>query len=305
MHQHCTQYTAVMVALVVACSTGQSSKKGTNTNKSGSTLGASNSVGQPAVGTGGASNVIGSQSANQVSGNPPAVLVSWCSEISGTKLVKIQDHATQVANLCGTANAPTQLFSDLIAKAYTGTGRPNITGLGQIVSKDGQVSWSYASSLKLPISAKSHFDLVGPRQGDKKIAEQGLVADGAQNVTVSSTPIISNPDKGWSRGWDMTQDWSRNVVILQVVTSYSYQVNHFDFGRGLYLYAQTFKEGTSTVRNNELISALFELNGGTYLTVVGDVAIDDLGFPAQAATGLMSDVEKNLLKVYEQSKIAK
>lgn len=295
-------YDAVIVAIALGCSTGQTSKKGNNANKYGSSQSAISSSTSSTIGPGGSSNVTGTTPTIQPSADPPASLKRWCEEVSGTNIIKIPGHSSQFRNLCTDSNTPTQLFTDLIAKAYTGTGRINITPLGQIAEKNGQVSWSYASALKIPISAKLHFDKVGPKQGDKKVQEQGLIADGALNVAVSSAPITSSLDKGWIRGWDMTQDWSKTILILSVVTSYSYEVNHFDLGSGSYLYTQTFGSGTSTVRNNELISALFELNGSTYLTVVGDVAVDDLGFPAQAATGLMTNVEKNLLTVYEQSK---
>jgi hypothetical protein len=107
------------------------------------------------------------------------------------------------------------------------------------------------------------------------------------------------------RGWDMSQDWTKTIFILSVRTTYEYQVNHYDLQNGLYMYVQSFERGTSTVRNNELLSALFELNGSAYLAVIGDVTVDDQGFPSQAANGLLTTVERSLMQVYEQSKLSR
>jgi len=308
LRRHPNPFIAVaLCAISFACSTTPSSKKGNNASKQAATFGpVTTNNGGGSAATGGNSNVTGSTPAStQPASESPKSLGLWCAAAATTEIVKVGSHARQLANLCAEQNIPTKIFADLVAKAYTGTGKPNITNLGGLEFKNGQVSWAYGSAIKLPLDAKSHFEKAAPKQGDRVVQEQLLVADGAQNVSVSSTPIAVSQDKGWVRGWDMSQDWTKTIFILSVRTTYDYQVNHYDLQNGLYMYVQSFERGTSTVRNNELLSALFELNGSAYLAVIGDVTVDDQGFPSQAANGLLTTVERSLMQVYEQSKLSR
>jgi len=297
---------AAVWALASACSGPQSSEKGTNASKQGASFSPQTPKGGGIAPKGGTfDGTATNPPATQPAARPPEQMSQWCAAVVTTEIAKKPSHMRQLANLCTTQNVPTKVFASLVAQAYAGTGKPSITSITDIVAKNGQVSWSYGSAIKLPVDAKTHFEKAAPNQGDEALQEQSLIADGAQTVAVTSTPIASSQDKSWVRGWTMAQDWSKSIFILTIRTTYDYLVNHYNLQNNLYLYAQTFGSGKSTVRNNELVSALLELNGSAYLVAIGEITVDDQGFPSQAAESVVTTVERNIKQVYEQSKVAK
>lgn len=185
----------VLWALLSACSSPQSSEKGTNASKQGATFGPQTPNGSGTGPSGGSSNGTAAMPpAAQPAAKPPEPMSRWCAAVATTEIAKKPNHARQLANLCTTQNVPTKVFASLVTQAYAGIGKPSTTSLASVAPKTGQVSWAYGSAIKLPVDAKTHFDKAAPNQGDEALQEQSLIADGAQNVSVTSTPIASSED---------------------------------------------------------------------------------------------------------------
>ena len=306
----CTKLISAVVMLLAlqtpACSSVQNSGKGTNAGK-GRPQGANSEGGLPTSSPrGGASNGSGG-SGDQPEATAvvqPAGLGLWCKAVAGSASARRPEHSTQFGYLCTPGGQPTEVFGKLIAGSFTGTGEPAITGLNapQPIPDNGQVSWSYGSGIKLQIPADKHFKVVAPRQGDAEIHKGLLIADGATDVVVTSNALQSNGEKGWVRGWDMTQDWVRVFAgIFQIRTAYSYRVDHYDFGQGNYLYASTMTKSVALIKNYQLLNALLTVDGVAYLVVIGDTAVADQGSPDLVASNLMDTVRKAIKQVYKQS----
>ena len=291
---------------VWGCSTSQQSKgSGTNANKSSKINSmpqdSSNaSSAQPSV-----TNNVLPGAASPAGPVAPAddatseTLNSWCAAAAKASIVKQQAHGEQFSQLCNASGAATQRFSDLLKQPYSGSGTPPVTSITPIDSNPPTVSWFFGSAIKLPISSEKQFNVVGPKQGDPANERALMTSSGVTPISVDTKPVASNGDQGWVRGWNVAIDSSQFVVIRTIRTTYSYRVDHYDFGSGLYMYVYTFLSGANTIKDYRLLSAGFDLSGTGHLVTIGNVAIDDQGIPVLAQNGLIQTVQKSLQQIYQ------
>ena len=235
----------------------------------------------------------------QVDGPGADQLNAWCAAAAKASIVKQQAHGEQFNQLCTVSGTATQRFSDLLKQPYSGSGTPQVASITPIDSNPPTVSWFFGSAIKLPISSDKQFNVVGPKQGDPANERALMSASGVTPISVDTKPVASNGDQGWVRGWNVAIDSSQFVVIRTIQTTYSYRVDHYDFGNGLYMYVYTFLSGTNTIKDYRLLSAGFDLSGIGHLVTIGNVAIDDQGIPVLAQNGLIQTVQKSLQQIYQ------
>ena len=288
------------------CSTAPQSKgSGNNANKS-SKIGtapqdSSNASGAQPSGTKNFAPVVASPNGpvTPVDGAIAERLNSWCAAAAKASIVKQEAHGEQFSQLCTASGAATQRFSDLLKQPYSGSGTPQVTSITPIDSSPPTVSWFFGSAIKLPISSEKQFNVVGPKQGDPANERALMASSGVTPISIDTKPVASNGDQGWVRGWNVAIDSSQFVVIRTIQTTYSYRVDHYDLGSGLYMYVYTFLSGTNTIKDYRLLSAGFDLSGTGHLVTIGNVAIDDQGIPVLAQNGLVQTVQKSLQQIYQ------
>src|SRR5690606_8954117 len=137
-------------------------------------------------------------------------------------------------------------------------------------------------------SMKTHFDVVGPRNGDKASQEQLIVSQGATG-TVDILQQFTNEGQFHVRGWKLNTRTEKKVSVTTVVVDTTARVDQFMLEDGkAYLYSSHFVEEGKGIFETDMLSAGIEVNGAAYLINVTHVVADNKGFSQVA----VSEVKK-------------
>ncbi len=229
-------------------------------------------------------------------------LATWCGTASSVRSVT-QPLAEHFKQIC-TSTAPTEfLVNVLIPNAYTGAGEPQLRLIGDVGTGNGTVSAFFAIAIKLPVSAATHFERVGPRDGSVDTEKGKIQSQGSQPTnSVSVTPVSSNGDPSWVRGWMIDSSSTAKVNFATTIkTSFKYQLDHYKIGNAGFLYTSLLQNSVETVKNYQILNAMFDYNNSGYQILVAKISADDKG-QASKVTDAVKNIAANLVKfIHQQS----
>ena len=207
----------------------------------------------------------------------------WCAAAGQTAIVKSAGMAKAFGLLCVGGKATELLATTLVKTAYSGTGSPALQMINPIAAAGGTVTALFGVGIKLPINSKAEWDAaIG--QGSAENAIQLIKNVGDTPGKVTATPVASNADKGWVRGWTMQNASSKKVAIVTIKTDYITQIDQYNFGNGYYMYTSQIKKSIETMKDYQLLTASFDIGGVGYLLTISQIAADDHGFSDIAKT---------------------
>ena len=218
----------------------------------------------------------------------------WCAAAGQTTIVKTPGMAKAFGLLCVGDKATDLLATTLVKTAYAGTGSPALQMINPIAAAGGTVTALFGVGIKLPITSKAEWDLA-PGQGSVANAIQLIKNQGDTPGKVTATPVASNPDKGWARGWTVQNASSKQVAIVTIKTDYITQVDQYNFGNGYYMYTSQIKKSIDTMKDYQLLTASFDIGGVAYLLSISQIAADDHGF-ADIAKTTVTDIATATIK---------
>ena len=232
-------------------------------------------------------------------------LNTWCTSAASIQVASSQ-LAEQFKTIC-TSNAPTDyLVNTLIPNAFTGTGDPQLNLIGDIATSGGTVSAFFAVAIKMPKTAASHFEQVGPRDGTVDTEKGKITAQGStptKDVAVSQAS--SNGDPSWLRGWTVnsasTADVGNGFPKITVKTAYTYRIDHFKVGTAGYLYTSVLQSSKETVKNYQILDAVFDYQNSGYQIIVAKISADDKGQAAKVSDAVRNIASKLVKYLYDQS----
>ena len=236
---------------------------------------------------------------------PTATTASgWCAAAGATSVVKTTGMVKPFAQLCANGQATTFLADTLVKTAYAGTGSPALQMINPIADPSGTVTAFFGVGIKLPLTSKDEF--AGGALGQGKVANaiQLVKNQGDTPGAITSVPEASNPDKGWVRGWTIENISSKAVAIVTIKTDYVTQVDQYDLGGGYYMYTSQLKKSVETMKDYQLLTAGFDINGVGYLLTVVQIAAEDHGF-ATIAIQTVSDIANATIKFMYTTATAK
>ena len=232
----------------------------------------------------------------------PSPTTSWCKAAAGTNVAS-QSLSSLLGTLCSSGLGTAFLVNELIPKAYTGAGDVQPLEVQPVSAANKTISAFYAIAIKMPIGVKDHYTRVAPSDGDQATEIAKIKAEGPTPGTVRITPVDSNSDTGWTRGWVIDAPSSvKSMITIQ--TGYAYQQDHYQLGTGLYLYASSFKQpspSSSAVKNYQVLTAAFDLDGAGYQVIVARISADDKGQPAKITEQVKATAAKFFKFQYDQS----
>ena len=305
----------LVLASVSACSTAPTS--GTPNAGVGKQSAAANDGGTTGTGTGpaldpagaaantGGTAAAGKVGATQTKVDPKAAATvtvgdnatsasGWCAAAGQTAIVKSPGMAKAFGLLCVGGKATELLATTLVKTAYSGTGSPALQMINPIAAAGGTVTALFGVGIKLPINSKAEWDAaIG--QGSAENAIQLIKNVGDTPGKVTATPVASNADKGWVRGWTMQNASSKKVAIVTIKTDYITQIDQYNFGNGYYMYTSQIKKSIETMKDYQLLTASFDIGGVGYLLTVSQIAADDHGF-ADIAKTTVTDIATATIK---------
>ena len=233
----------------------------------------------------------------------PSPTTAWCKAAAGTNVAS-QSLSSLFGTLCSSGLGTAFLVNELIPKAYTGSGEVQPVEVQPVTAANKTISAFYAIAIKMPIRVKDHHTRVAPSDGDQATETAKIRAEGPTPGTVKITAVASNSDTGWKRGWVIDAPSSVKSGLVTIQTGYTYQQDHFELGTGLYLYSSTFKQpspSSSAVKNYQVLTAAFDLDGQGYQVIVARISADDKGQPAKITEQVKATAAKFFKFQYDQS----
>jgi hypothetical protein len=310
----------LLLATTWGCSTAPTPAGNTNASKQGganatgtdSTGAGSGTPGAPAAtpGTPAAAGAATTTPVDQKTATAPATGATatnasgWCAAAAATSIVKTPGMAKPFAQLCANGQATTFLADTLVKTAYAGTGAPALQMINPISDPSGTVTAFFGVGIKLPLTSKVEFGAGALGQGSVANAIQLVKNQGDTPGAITSVPVASNPDKGWVRGWTIENISTKAVAIVNIKTDYITQVDQYDLGGGYYMYTSQLKKSIETMKDYQLLTASFDINGVGYLLTVAQIAADDHGF-SSIAIQAVSDIATATIKFMYTTATAK
>jgi len=228
----------------------------------------------------------------------------WCAAAAATSIVKTTGMVKPFAQLCANGQATTFLADTLVKTAYAGTGAPALQMINPISDPSGVVTAFFGVGIKLPLTSKAEFAGGALGQGSVANATQLIKNQGDTPGAITSVPLASNPDKGWVRGWTIENISSKAVAIVTIKTDYVTQVDQYDLGGGYYMYTSQLKKSVETMKDYQLLTAAFDINGVGYLLTIVQIAAEDHGF-SSIAIQTVSDIANATVKFMYTTATAK
>lgn len=229
----------------------------------------------------------------------------WCTAAAQTSVVKAQGMAKLFAQLCNSGKATTLLTETLVNNAYSGTGSPYMHMIDPIGDSAGTVTAFFGDGMSLPFTSKTEFDTGALSQGSVANAIQLVKNQGDTPGPITSVPLVSNPDKGWVRGWTIETISTKSILfIFNIKTDYVSQIDQYDLGGGYYMYTAQLKKSVETMKEYQLLTAGFDIDGVGYLLTVALITVDDHGQPS-IATRTVKDMAETTIKFMYTTATAK
>ena len=223
----------------------------------------------------------------------------WCTAAAQTSVVKADGMAKLFAQLCNSGKA-TKLFTDtLVQNAYSGTGSPYMHMINPMDDSAGTVTAFFGDGMSLPFTSKVEFDTAALNQGSVANAIQLVKDQGDTPGPITSMPLASNPDKGWVRGWTIETISTKSILfIFNIRTDYVSQIDQYDLGGGYYMYTAQIQKSVETMKDYQLLTAGFDIDGVGYLLTVALITVDDHGQPSIATRTVKDMAERTIQFMY-------
>ena len=232
----------------------------------------------------------------------PSPTTAWCQAAAGTDVAS-QSLSSLFGTLCSSGLGTAFLVNELIPNAYSGSGEVQPVEVQPVTAANKTITAFYAIAIKMPIAVTDHYTRVAPSDGDQATEIAKITAEGPKPGAVTITPVASSSDAGWKRGWLIDAPSSvKSTITIQ--TGYAYQQDHYQLGTGLYLYASSFKQpspASSAVKNYQVLTAAFDLDGAGYQVIVAKISADDKGQPQKITEQVKATASKFFKFQYDQS----
>ena len=300
---------AAMAVLLVGCSANLGSSR--KNNKSSSLDPAASSSFRPSgqtVNTPGAENSpVGSPTTPPGSeAELPTALTqgmfSWCLAAAKTKIVQAAKIAPLFDELCQNGT-PTAFFVALVSSPYQGSGTLQVQYINPPTDSNGHVTSLFGVAEKGTLTSEAAFQKNALTQGDQAQITKSIAAGGSTPVSVTVTPVNSNSDQGWVRGWQIHAVSTDQIIpgILEITSDYTHSDDQYDLGsKSFMLVSQTVQAASnSVIKDLNTLSAAFNGDGGGYLVTLGNVDAADEGVPSVAISTVKSSIVKRLTYVYQ------
>ncbi len=229
---------------------------------------------------------------------------SWCEQAGATKTGG-QDLRELLATICKDGSPTQFMLTTLVPNAYQGSGEPQLFAVKPIDNSNRQVTAFFAVAVKMPITADEHFQRIAPADGNVntekgKIESQG----GTPGSDIKVTPVPSNSDLNWVRGWTIDSSSTtktKGFPSVNIKIRYTYELDHFQFENAGYMYTSNTKNAVETVKSYQVLNAVLDIDNSGYQIVIAKLAADDKGQAAKVRDAVKA-LATNLVKfTYLQS----
>jgi hypothetical protein len=234
----------------------------------------------------------GSNAPKDTTGGTPeatSALDLWCERAAEIDPVK-GALASMYGDLCADGKATKLLKATLVESAYDGTNSVHIEKLAAYASdlKAKTTKGYLGVGIKLPGTAKQHFDEVGPKGGDVPSLLKLATAQGAQG----EAEVLDTYDadgKYQVRGWKIHSRNTKNLIVIQVVTDTVSRTDQFQLEDGkAYAFTQQTLEAREGIKGFDQLTASVQIGDAAYLLTLARMEVGNFGLPAAAE----SEIEK-------------
>lgn len=229
----------------------------------------------------------------------------WCKKAGETDVVQ-KTLAEYFGKLCDGDTAKSLFSSTLVKAAYGGSGTPKIKSLADISSDpDKKETTAYFGvGIKLPISAKDHFDKVGPKAGDDAAAKRLATASKATSTLFEIKDTFKNDSKYEVRGWRIHSVNTQTTGGVAIETETVARSDQFELDPGkLYMYTQVTEEGIKTVKEFNMITAGIQIGDSGYLITVAHLVVDNHGLAAVAESKIVETANSLIKSMYKAAEL--
>lgn len=287
-----TSVIALAVVALIAAGCGKTEQKG---GSEGSKNGGSTGGDDPSPGNGTA-NPAKTPNGNAKATANTGVFAAWCAKAAETKAVKEQ-MGDVFGKLCN-GGQPTEAFTKtLIAAAYNGSGEPQLLDRKlKTVGKD--TTADFIVGIKIPTTARVHFDKVGPLGGDTAALGQIAAAQGATSAAEIKKTYKAGDDKNLVRGWQFHTRTEKDLVIIKVVQDSDNEHMQYDFGEsdGAFMYAQYIISPKEGIKAYNVLTAAIQVGGEAYLLSAAHTVVTSPIAVGQIAEGKVIEAAVAVVK---------
>ena len=281
------RWTALLPALALALfvtGCGQTAAPATSPKKGGTTTAADGGKADTTV-----------KSGTAVTGSSVDVLKLWCEKAAQTDAVKNKVNDLY-GRLCSSNGPTTMLTTKLISNAYAGSGTPVLISK-KISSSGNNTTADFNVGIKLPITAKKHFDVVGPKGGQPDDINKLAAAQQAVGTAEILKTFAAGEDQFLTRGWLIHSTTTKKVVLIDVKQDSQNVASQYDFNNSGkdYMYVQYVDKAIEGVTAFSLLTANVQLGDQAYLLASIHVIVDNHGF-GDVATKTIESTATGLVK---------
>ncbi len=225
----------------------------------------------------------------------------WCKKAGETDVVQ-KKLSEYFGKLCDGDKAKTLLSSTLVKSAYSGSGTPTLKSLEAITSDKAtkETTAYFGVGIKLPISAKDHFEKVGPKAADEGAAKKLAEASKATSTLFEVKHEYPNDGKYQVRGWQIHSINSQSTGGIKIDTESVVRSDQFELDSGKnYMYTQVTEEGIKTVKVFNMITAGIQIGDSGYLLTVAFLTVDNHGLDKVAESKIKETATALIKSMYK------
>jgi hypothetical protein len=215
------------------------------------------------------------------------VFQTWCTKAAETEIIKNRLQ-TSYGYLCQDGQ-PTELFkSSLPSRAYQGEGAKsfNLKLLTEPAHDNdtARTTMTIGTAILLPIELKTHFDAVGPKNGEAESLEKAAIDQGA---TAEVVMLGTTTETGGYhvRGFNYTIHSVKMVFggLVKVESDSNVQADHWKFeDSNSYMYTSYYTEEGTGIYDNSILTAGVKIGEQSFLISIGYVVADNKSLPSVA-----------------------
>lgn len=223
----------------------------------------------------------------------------WCAKAAKTKPVQ-GDLKDLFGDLCNGSKATDLFKTGLLGVTYQGEGEPQLKAIEALGSDKAtkETRFHFGVAIKLPISAATHFNKVGPRAGDEAAQKELAEASGA-TAEVDIKKTYKKDGTNHVRGWLVYAKVSKKTSGINVITETETRSDQFQLEEDKhFLYTQHVTKAVQTVKKFDMVTAGIQAGADAYLLTVVSVVVNNKSFASTAEKELKKTATTTIKEMY-------
>jgi len=194
---------------------------------------------------------------------------------------------------------PSKTLTQLIADAFTGSGKPNLTEFAPIKYEEGGlVSWWVAGGIKVPISAKSLVQKLRLLDA-MNLPKLGFNPFQADIFSINVLSKFPKEDPFHLGGSEFSIS-AENVKNFPISIGFNQRADLYEFSEDVYLYATHASMPKSFVKKLDVYVAIIDIGGSAYLAPQVAVNVEDFpGIAGPSGAILKNFLEEAVTEAYQ------